>query len=108
MRRGRGCRPGRTSSCRGCRETPRFLSGRAAGTPWSPRARYIPQADLRKSACERATLNAVRDGAPGDVRRIDDVRALAALGHPDRVRLMDALAVHGPSTTTMLAQSLGL
>jgi len=49
-----------------------------------------------------------RDGAPGDVRQIDDVRALAALGHPDRVRLMDALAVHGASTTTTLAQSLVL
>lgn len=42
------------------------------------------------------------------MRRLDDVRALAALGHPDRVRLMDALAVHGPSSTTALAQALGL
>jgi DNA-binding transcriptional ArsR family regulator len=50
----------------------------------------------------------VRDGEPGDVRQIDDVRALAALGNVDRARLMDALAVHGPSTTSFLANILGL
>lgn len=50
----------------------------------------------------------MRDGAPGDVRQIDDVRALSALGHPDRVRLLDALAVHGPSSTSALAGALDL
>lgn len=50
----------------------------------------------------------MRDGTPGDVRRVDDARALAALGNPDRVRLVDALAVHGPSTTSALAGALGL
>jgi DNA-binding transcriptional ArsR family regulator len=50
----------------------------------------------------------MRDGAPGDVRRIDDAAALAALGHPDRLRLVDALAVHGPSTTSTLAEALGI
>jgi DNA-binding transcriptional ArsR family regulator len=42
------------------------------------------------------------------VRSIRDVRALSALGNTDRARLMDALAVHGPSTTSALATSLGL
>lgn len=50
----------------------------------------------------------MRDGAPGDVRQLDDVRALAALAHPDRARLMDALAVHGSSTTSALASALGI
>ncbi|RXZ70945.1 helix-turn-helix domain-containing protein [Agromyces albus] len=50
----------------------------------------------------------MQDGGPGDVRTIDEVRALAALAHPDRARLMDALAVDGPSTTGALASSLGV
>lgn len=50
----------------------------------------------------------MRDGEPGDVRPVGDVRALAALADLDRGRLMDALAVHGPSTTTALAVALGL
>jgi len=50
----------------------------------------------------------MRDGEPGDVRPLDDARALGALAHPDRSRLMDALAVHGPSTTSTLATTLGL
>lgn len=50
----------------------------------------------------------MRDGEPGDVRQLDDVQALASLAHPDRSRLLDALAVHGPSTTTALAQALKL
>jgi DNA-binding transcriptional ArsR family regulator len=33
---------------------------------------------------------------------------LAALAHPDRARLMDALAVYGPSTTTALARAVDL
>ncbi|MEV1130465.1 helix-turn-helix domain-containing protein [Agromyces sp. NPDC049794] len=48
------------------------------------------------------------DGAPGDVRTLDEVRALAALAHPDRARIMDALAVDGPSTTGALADVLGV
>lgn len=55
-----------------------------------------------------AKMAHMRDGKPGDVRQIDDVRALACLAHPDRSRLLDALTVHGPSTTTELAQALGL
>jgi DNA-binding transcriptional ArsR family regulator len=50
----------------------------------------------------------MRDGAPGDVRQIDDVRALAALGNPDRVRLLDALAVGGPASTSALGDALDL
>jgi DNA-binding transcriptional ArsR family regulator len=61
----------------------------------------ILQADLRKSAWYSFPMH---DGDPGDVRQLDDVRALAALAHPDRARLMDALAVYGPSTTTALAR----
>jgi DNA-binding MarR family transcriptional regulator len=53
-------------------------------------------------------MTGMRDGEPGDVRQLDDVRALASLAHPDRSRLLDALTVHGPSTTTELAQALGL
>lgn len=45
---------------------------------------------------------------PDDVRQLDDVRALAALGHPDRWRIMDRLAVAGTSTTSELATALGL
>lgn len=55
-----------------------------------------------------ATMNRMSDGEPGDVRQLDDVQALASLAHPDRSRLLDALTVHGPSTTTELAKVLGL
>lgn len=58
---------------------------------------------------ERVTNKGGRtDGGPGDVRTVDHIGALAALANPDRVRLMDALAVHGPSTTSALAGALGL
>jgi DNA-binding transcriptional ArsR family regulator len=50
----------------------------------------------------------VHEDDPTDVRQIDHVQALTALAHPDRARLMDALAVHGPSTTTALARSTNL
>jgi len=50
----------------------------------------------------------MRDGEPGDVRQLDNVQALASLAHPDRSRLLDGLTVNGPSTTTELAQALGL
>jgi DNA-binding transcriptional ArsR family regulator len=53
-------------------------------------------------------LAGMGDGEPGDVRQIDDIRALTALSNPDRARLMDALAVHGASTTSFLAAALGL
>ena len=33
----------------------------------------------------------MRDGAPGDIRTLHHLKALAALGNPDRARLMDAL-----------------
>jgi DNA-binding transcriptional ArsR family regulator len=46
--------------------------------------------------------------APDDVRTIDEVRALAALAHPVRARLMDALAIDGDSTTGALAVALGV
>ena len=50
----------------------------------------------------------MRDGAPGDVRTLQRLDALAALGHPDRARLMDALTVAGTSTTSGLATAVGL
>lgn len=50
----------------------------------------------------------MRDGKPGDVRRLEDIRALASLANPDRSRMLDALAVHGPLTTSELAHELGL
>ncbi|MDG4782686.1 metalloregulator ArsR/SmtB family transcription factor [Micromonospora sp. WMMD961] len=39
-----------------------------------------------------------------DVRQITDSRALAAMAHPLRRRLMDVLKVHGPSTVGLLAE----
>lgn len=50
----------------------------------------------------------MRDGKPGDIRQLDDVQALASLANPDRARILDALAVYGPSMTSELAQALGL
>jgi DNA-binding transcriptional ArsR family regulator len=50
----------------------------------------------------------MRDRTPDGVRQIDHVGALAALGHPDRVRLLDALAASGPASTSALADALGL
>jgi DNA-binding transcriptional ArsR family regulator len=50
----------------------------------------------------------MRDGQPGDVRTLDSLEALVALGNPDRARLMDALTVHGMSTTSALAAMTGL
>jgi DNA-binding transcriptional ArsR family regulator len=47
-------------------------------------------------------------GRADDVHEVRDLRALGALAHPDRGRLMDALTVHGPSTTSALADALGL
>ncbi|WP_405430789.1 ArsR/SmtB family transcription factor [Micromonospora sp. NBC_00617] len=39
-----------------------------------------------------------------DVRLVTDSRALAAMAHPLRRRLMDVLKVHGPSTVGLLAE----
>ncbi|GAB3756605.1 ArsR/SmtB family transcription factor [Microlunatus parietis] len=50
----------------------------------------------------------MRDGSPGDVRQVHDARALAALGHADRWRIIDRLAVSGTATTGELADALGL
>ncbi|MFC7382917.1 ArsR/SmtB family transcription factor [Sphaerisporangium rhizosphaerae] len=45
--------------------------------------------------------------ADEDVRTITDSRVLAALSHPTRRRLMDALKVYGPCTASMLAEHTG-
>lgn len=42
-----------------------------------------------------------------DVRTLRDARSLAALAHPFRSRIMDALKVDGPSTASMLAARTG-
>lgn len=42
-----------------------------------------------------------------DTREITDSRALAAMAHPLRRRLLDALTVDGPSTVSMLCERLG-
>jgi DNA-binding transcriptional ArsR family regulator len=64
-----------------------------------------PQICLRKFSCRVCHM---RDGAPGDVRTLHHLEALAALGHPDRARLMDALTVSGTSTTSALAAAVDL
>ena|SRR5690606_6185744 len=50
----------------------------------------------------------MRDGSPGDVRQARDARALAALAHRDRWRIIDRLAISGTATTGALADALGL
>jgi len=42
-----------------------------------------------------------------DIRRLTEAKALAALAHPFRARIMDALKVDGPSTASALAQRTG-
>lgn len=42
-----------------------------------------------------------------EVRTLRDARPLAALAHPFRARMMDALTVDGPSTASMLAARTG-
>jgi DNA-binding transcriptional ArsR family regulator len=69
------------------------------------RATVCPQIYLRKSSC---IVDAMRDGTPGDVRTLHHIEALAALGNPDRARLMDTLTVAGTSTTSALAAAVGL
>lgn len=41
------------------------------------------------------------------IRDLTDLRAIAAMAHPLRRRLMDVLAVDGPSTASMLADRTG-
>lgn len=50
------------------------------------------------------SLTVMTDTSP---RQITDSRVLAALAHPLRRRLMDALAVDGPATASMLAELTG-
>jgi len=42
-----------------------------------------------------------------EIRRLTEAKALAALAHPFRSRIMDALKVDGPSTASALAQRTG-
>lgn len=46
-------------------------------------------------------------GTSPTVRTLTDARALAAIAHPFRARIMDALKVDGPSTASMLAGRTG-
>ncbi len=48
-----------------------------------------------------------RRPAPEGVRTITQAKALAAMAHPFRARMMDALKVDGPSTASALAQRTG-
>ncbi|MGF0115951.1 ArsR/SmtB family transcription factor [Promicromonospora sp. Marseille-Q5078] len=45
--------------------------------------------------------------APRPARTVTEAKALAALAHPNRARLMDALRVDGPSTASELARRTG-
>jgi len=47
------------------------------------------------------------DAAPRAARTVTEAKALAALAHPNRARLMDALRVDGPSTASELARRTG-
>jgi len=42
-----------------------------------------------------------------EIRRLTEAKALAALAHPFRARMMDALKVDGPSTASALAKRTG-
>jgi DNA-binding transcriptional ArsR family regulator len=42
-----------------------------------------------------------------EVRQVTDSKALAAMSHPLRRRLIDMLKVHGPATASMLAERTG-
>ncbi|MFD2024676.1 ArsR/SmtB family transcription factor [Promicromonospora aerolata] len=42
-----------------------------------------------------------------DVRRLTEAKALAALAHPTRSRLLDSLTVDGPGTASDLAERIG-
>jgi DNA-binding transcriptional ArsR family regulator len=44
---------------------------------------------------------------PMPVREITDPRALRAMAHPLRLKLINALALHGPATATELAERVG-
>lgn len=43
---------------------------------------------------------------PRDVQTLTEAKALSAMAHPLRSRLLDALSVHGPSTASALATRL--
>jgi DNA-binding transcriptional ArsR family regulator len=43
----------------------------------------------------------------GEIRQITDAKVLAAMAHPVRSRLMDALRVDGPATASLLAERIG-
>lgn len=47
-------------------------------------------------------------GASSDIAEVTDVLALTALANLDRARLLDVLAVYGPSSTSVLARRLEL
>ena len=49
----------------------------------------------------------VADMTKPEVRTLRDARSLAALAHPFRARIMDALKVDGPSTASVLAARTG-
>jgi DNA-binding transcriptional ArsR family regulator len=44
--------------------------------------------------------------SPRDVQTLTEAKALSAMAHPLRSRLLDALSVHGPSTASALAARL--
>ena len=45
--------------------------------------------------------------APEEFRQITDSRVLAAMSHPLRRRLLDALSLDGPATASTLAEATG-
>ena len=45
---------------------------------------------------------------PVEVRTITDAKALAAMANPQRSRILDVLAVHGPSTASAIAGRIDL
>lgn len=54
-----------------------------------------------------ATIALMSDGAPEPAVHVTDVRALRALAHPLRNRLLGLLRLHGPSTATLLGREVG-
>jgi DNA-binding transcriptional ArsR family regulator len=50
---------------------------------------------------------ATKDDAPEPAVRVTDVRALRALAHPLRNRLLGQLRMHGPATASQLGRSVG-
>ena len=52
-------------------------------------------------------VGAMAERREQSVRTITDSKALAAMAHPLRRRLLDVLKVDGPSTASMLAERTG-